>query len=830
MTPTDWTAVDAELGRLLDLGPDARAARLASLSEADRAAVEPLLAVALADDPLLDRTGGAAEAVGTGDLPGIEPGQRLGPYRLGALIGEGGMGRVYQARRADGAFDKTVAVKVVRRSLTLAGGDVLARLRRERALLATLDHPGIARLVDGGETDDGVPYLVTDFVDGEPITTWAAARELGLHGRIRLLIEVARAVDHAHRRFVVHRDLKPSNVLVTDADGPPRPVVLDFGIAKLVEGAESEATEAFPLTQTGMRLLTPAYAAPELYDPTATVTTAVDVYGLGALLYELLTGRRPHDDAPTAGPPTVEPTRPSRVAATANDGAVAPTRAQALRGDLDVICLKALHPDPARRYATAADLADDLERHLAGLPVEARPDSRAYVVGRFVRRNRGVVAAAAVAVFALVGGLSATLVSLSNERAALAEATASGDRAGEAARLLGDLFKSAEPGASGDGDMTVREALDRGLTRISTVEPASLRGYLYTVLGASYLEIGDFERSDSLLTASVALLDGSDASPAVRALSLKNLAQNYTMRGDARRGLPLLLQADSLARQGARPDSALLLDIATSVSWTYRDMGQLQDAIEWAERSVELSQSSSRPAERAAALSSLSRTYFYEGRLDEAIETTREAIRLYETEEGPDGASVGVLSSQMAHNLMASGRLDDAMPYARRAVRIARLVYDADHVRRFESMGLLGQLLEVAGELREAEAYYDSTVTIGRGLPAARTATGMSMATSLAQVRVDLGRYRAAERAGLEAIQIGESLPPDATRLDELVAMARLQTGLAMHHQGKRASRAMLAGALDRIEAFPPQVRSAWAEDSDVREAEQVVGRLRRGG
>jgi serine/threonine-protein kinase len=833
MTPDDWTALDAELARALELEGDDRADHLASLDEDVRASVEALLGVALSDHALLDHPGGVVASLAGPGGDGVEEGERVGPYQIGELVGEGGMGRVYRARRADGAFDQTVAVKVVRQSLTLAGADVAGRLRRERAVLATLDHPGVARLLDGGETEDGVPYLVTEFVDGEPITAYADRARLGVRERVRLLAEVARAVDHAHRRLVVHRDLKPSNVLVTERDGAARPVVLDFGIAKLLEDAGAEGTGAFPLTRTGMRMLTPAYAAPELYEPTATVTTAADVYGLGALLYELLTGRRPHGDDATAGPPTAEPTRPSRVvtepagaqpAGGAPGGAVPDpaTRSRALRGDLDTICLKALHPDPARRYASADDLADDLGRYLDGRPVEARPDSLAYVAGRFVRRNRATVAAGALAVLALVGGLGVSLVSLGAERTALAEATASADRANEAAQLLGDLFRSAEPGATASGDMTVREALDRGQDRIAAIEPASLRGYLLSVLGSAYLEIGDFERSDSLLTAAVTLLDGSDAAPGVRALGLHNLAEHRTTSGDTQGAMPLLLQADSLARLDARPDSSLLLDIATSLSWAYRDQRELPDATTWAERSVELSRSMP-PGERAVALSALSRSYFYEGRLDEAIETTAEAIALHEEAEGADGPSVGVLSSQMAHNMMAAGRLDDAMPHARRAVRIARLVYDADHVRRFESMGLLGQLLEVAGELREAEAYYDSTVAIARGLPAARTSTGLSMMTSLATVRADLGDYGGAERAGMEAIRFAETLPPDAFRLDELVAMAELQTGLAMHLQGKRAGRVMLDRALASIQALDPDTRAPWMEDPDVQAAQDAL-------
>ena len=472
MEAPSWHALDAALQRALDLDGADRQAYLAGLGLGLRERVEAMLRDALADDPLLDHPEQALGGLAADrPAPRLGEGVRVGPYRIDGLVGEGGMGRVYRAHRADGAYQQTVALKVVRQSLALAGADVVARFRRERAALAALAHPHIARLLDGGETDDGVPYLVTEFVDGPPITEWAEARGLSVRDRVRLVSQVARAIDHAHRRLIVHRDLKPSNVLVAEHDGQPRPVVLDFGVAKLLD-ADPDGV----LTHHGQPL-TPAYAAPELYDPAAPVTTAVDVYGLGALLYELLTGGRPH--AGVVGGAAHEPVRPSR--------AVADGCARALRGDLDTICLKALSPDPARRYATAADLAGDLDRHLGGRPVTARPDSLAYVLGRLARRHRTAVAAGAVALAALVGGLGASLVAFAGERQARAQAEAAAVRATEAATLLGNLFEAADPASSG-GVTTIREALGDGLRQVSEVRSGLLRGHLLGVLGQNLLD------------------------------------------------------------------------------------------------------------------------------------------------------------------------------------------------------------------------------------------------------------------------------------------------------------------------------------------------------
>lgn len=366
----------------------------------------------------------------------VEPGMaedeeappRLGPYRLLRRLGAGGMGTVHLAVRDDGEFAKRVALKIVKRGMDTE--EVLRRFEQERQVLASLDHPGIARVLDGGRCPDGRPYLVMELVEGLPIDRWCDQQRLDVRERIELFAQVCDAVDDAHRSLVVHRDLKPSNVLVTQ-DG--RPKLLDFGIAKVLDARQGFAT--IDLTATPLKLLTPAYASPEQVrgDP---VTTASDVYSLGVVLYLLLTGRTPlrfETGAPAEIERVVclvEPERPSTsLSATARRGGSAPegsdpptgeltrelaTRRsttpkslrRALSGDLDTIVLKALRKEPRRRYASAAELATDLRRHLRGLPVSARPDSLAYRSSRFVRRNRLAVAAAVLVLGSLVGGLA----------------------------------------------------------------------------------------------------------------------------------------------------------------------------------------------------------------------------------------------------------------------------------------------------------------------------------------------------------------------------------------------------------------------------------------
>jgi serine/threonine protein kinase/tetratricopeptide (TPR) repeat protein len=332
--------------------------------------------------------------------PALE-GQLVGHWRLIRELGQGGMGTVYLAVRADDQYESQAAIKLVRRGVDT--DFMLHRFRCERQILARLEHPNITRLLDGGTTDDGIPYLVMEYIDGLWITRYAAEHKLSVEDRVRLCLPVCTAVAYAHRNFVVHRDLKPANILI-DANGAPK--LLDFGISKLLHSDQPE-----PLNTQGAAMMTPDYASPEqiLGDP---VTLVSDVYSLGAVLYELLTGTRPHrmeNCTPLALERAicVNPVMPPSVAASA-DGALA----RRLKGDLDNIILRAMQKEPARRYVSAEHLAEDLTRYLEHRPVSARPDSTGYRMGKFTRRNRasvalGAIAALAVLTGALVAGLEA---------------------------------------------------------------------------------------------------------------------------------------------------------------------------------------------------------------------------------------------------------------------------------------------------------------------------------------------------------------------------------------------------------------------------------------
>lgn len=422
-------------------------------------------------------------------------GSVIGAYRLAELIGRGGMADVYAADRIDGAFRQRVAIKVQRRGLDT--DDVLARFRAEREILSGLNHPNVARILDGGATDDGLPYLVMEYVDGVPITEYCENNALPLRRRLELFIQVARAVQRAHAALVVHRDIKPSNVLVTD-EGEVK--LLDFGIAKLLDPTALPG-EA-PLTRTGHRPLTPRYASPEQVRGDA-ITTASDIYQLGLLLYQLLTGGLPFDDLGERGRKledaitSTRPLRPSEYAiARAGLGDATAPLPRRLRGDLDTIVLATLRKEPERRYPSAHELAEDLRRHLEGRPISARRDSRLYRMRKFAQRNPWA-GPTLVATAAGVGLYIATLSRHGREMEAQRNAARlEAEKARATQQFLVGLFQSADPFSpvpESRRDIRVSEVMEEGARRANTEFAAQpeVRGLLLGTIGDVFVGLGD---------------------------------------------------------------------------------------------------------------------------------------------------------------------------------------------------------------------------------------------------------------------------------------------------------------------------------------------------
>ncbi len=406
MTPEDWKQIKVILEAAMELDPDERSAFVADKCQGDdemRLEIESLLVSDNTSADLLERDL-ASDIFGNSEALG-RVGERIGQYKIVGEIGAGGMGIVYLAERADGAFEQRVALKLIKRGMDSTA--ILRRFFNERQILASLDHPNIARLIDGGTTEDGLPFIVMEYIDGETILGYAAKSNLTINERLDLFRKVCSAVSFAHSNLVVHRDLKPSNILV-GKDGNPK--LLDFGIAKILKSESDEA-----VTATQHFAFTPEYASPEQVRGEQ-LSTSTDVYSLGIILYELLTGKRPYQTASRNISEIVRtvcevvPVRPSSVIGIASSSSPRPDigTARDLRGDLDNIVLKALRKEPERRYSSVEQLSADIRYHLRGLPVAATPDTWSYRAAKFVRRNRIAVGAAGLLVISLTAGLSAT--------------------------------------------------------------------------------------------------------------------------------------------------------------------------------------------------------------------------------------------------------------------------------------------------------------------------------------------------------------------------------------------------------------------------------------
>jgi eukaryotic-like serine/threonine-protein kinase len=495
MTPLRWEEIKAVLHEAMQLEPAARLAYLDHISACDpalRLEVDTLLAANEEIPDALRTTPAALEAAlrPAEALVVRDPllGSRIGPYELIEELGAGGMGKVYRAVRKDDQFEQVVAVKLVRAGEGSAF--VLQRLRSERQILASLDHPNITRLLDGGTTSEGLPYLVMEFVDGQPIHQYCAARQLDVAERLRLFMQVCSAVHYAHQRLIIHRDIKPGNILIIP-DGVPK--LLDFGIAKILD--PECAPLASSATVSMVRLLTPAYASPEQVKG-GILTTATDIYSLGVVLYELLTGCGPHTIFASAQGPATKPSTLVRRGPQPGGRSLPMMRSALSRrlvGDLDNIVLKAMHPEPERRYSSAEQLASDIHAHLQHRPVIARPDTLGYHLSRFLARHTAAAIAFAMLSIALIAcaGIIWNEARIARAERARAERRFD-DVRGLANSLMGELYPAIEdlPGSTAARQLIVSRALEY---LDSLARDAGGDAPLERELAAAYALLGDLQ-------------------------------------------------------------------------------------------------------------------------------------------------------------------------------------------------------------------------------------------------------------------------------------------------------------------------------------------------
>lgn len=698
--------------------------------------------------------------------PPIEPagadlaGQRLGPWTIVRLIGRGGMGAVYEAVRADDQYRKRVAIKLVQRGLD--SDLTFARFRRERQILARLDHPAIATLLDGGVAPDGRPFLVMEYVEGEPITAWCDVRRLPIAARLDLFRQVCAAVRYAHLNLIVHRDLKPGNILVT-GDGAVK--LLDFGIAKLLDEEEDDAV---PLTRAGARAFTPEYASPEQLRGQV-LTTASDIYSLGVVLFELLVGRRPYSSegqTPTELERQILESPAPRPSAVATDDAAlargepgARRLSERLRGDLDQITLMAMRLEPERRYDSAEALSDDLHRHLAGRPVRAEGDRLGYRLGKLVRRNRLATAMLATLALALVGGIIAT--STMARRAQYAQA-----RAEEVSGFLRQLLSSVRP-VTGGRDVPVSELLDSASVRLASelADRPDLRGELETVVGWSYQALGRFEEAARHMREALALrrqVHGPHSLPVVVALNAYGttlLDQRLTDEADS-----VFQEALTLHRTLRAAPDTILASILGNLGSLAHTRNQPAEAERYHREALELRRRLTGPRDDdlAATINNVAVALGEQNRWDEAEAMHREALAILEANY-PDGSTkVADALNALATALDLQRKNQAAESAYVRTLAIRRQLLGPEHPNyAFTLFNFAGFIFDRGRYAEAAELSREILALRGRVLPDNHPAIAAALQT-LGKCLDQLGDHAAAEAALRESLELRRRTVPDS--------------------------------------------------------------------
>ncbi len=784
--PLEWEVTerlrktDRLFCQALDLEPKERQAFLDSACADDeelRRHVEALLEGVTTRDDLL-RPGGAASP---DLLLEIEPqeetsaeGSRIGRYRIRSLLGRGGMGVVYLADRADGSYRQQVALKRVRLG---AGPAAIERFTRERQILANLEHPGIARLLDGGVDASGQPYLVVEYVEGLSLTRFCEQGALSLEARLELLCEICQAVSAAHRQLVVHRDLKPSNILVT-SDG--RVKLLDFGIAKLLAGSEggllSDPGGAESPT-IGMAM-TPQYASPEQLRGQQ-VTVASDIYQLGLLAYELICGERPYR-VDTASPIDWEqqicqrdPAPPSsRVGLS-----VAPVaEKRRLEGDLDAIVLKALRKEPERRYRSVDQLREDLERHLSGLPVSARPATVGYQMGKFLRRHVAAVAATVVALAVLVAMVTTFTWRLSRERdrtqeqamQAMAErdlAQRNRQEAEEVGGYLLDLFGSIDPGQRGGSVLTARQLLDRGAARLEDRfdDQPLTRARLQHRMGRVYDQLGADSRAEELLTRALAVQDAAGEEYEVAAAeTLEHLGLFYDRLNRRKEAREALERSVEIKQRRLAADDLRLSSAYNALGTFLHAAGSQEEAEALFLRALDIHTAAlgEDHPDTLIQRSNVAANWVVGGKLHQAKAALEEILAIHDaTSETTDLRFLSVVS-MLAVTTAQLGDPETASGLFERITREFEEAYGSDHHGLVSHLNNLGICFTSIGRITEARQVLQRGLELAKSSYNAQHPWVGTLLSSLAGVELKQQRFAEGMAFSRRALEVQHAALP----------------------------------------------------------------------
>ena len=835
--------VDRALAEVLAAAPEEREAALWDACGGDsdlRREVETMLRAAEEPDTLL-RPGGALSPDLVDSLEAPPPaaaGSRIGRYRILRQIGHGGMGIVYLAERADGQFEQRVAIKLLRLETSEAQTD---RFHRERQILARLEHPHIARLMDGGTTESGQPFLVMEYVEGAPIDRYCEGRRLPLQGRLELIRTVCEAVQAAHRQLIVHRDLKPANILVSEA-GEVK--LLDFGIARIL--AEDDPTGTGP-TQTVHRALTPQYASPEqvLDQP---VGVASDVYQIGLLAYELVSGGKPYDLSDVGPRETLRriceqtPEPPSAVW-DALTGSLRPPGLARPPADLDLILLQALRKEPERRYGSVDALREDLERFARGLPVSARKATWRYRASRFVRRNALVVGLTATALAAILGLAAAFTWRLAAER----NQTRQAYEQAESERFLAEerrrdaeavidflerLFYTEDPfvGDRFDDPRNPLQLLERGAEDIGRelADSPAVQARLLGVIGAIFAKRGQYARSQPLLERAVSTWrKQSELHGRELADSLKLLGATYLALGHPETQVTL---EEALELQTLHYGAGHLRVAKTSLNLANLSFNQglYEESIEQATRAMTIMESQPDPDgyQICQALVGIGSSLLELGRFAEARERFEEALDACRGEISPEHPMQGVLLQNLAAVRFFRGDLEAALDLFVRAEELLAKALGTGHPMVAEARKNTSSCLVEMGRLSEAEP------RLREALEAAESSYGPShlaladILAILSDLELRSGRARAAETAARRIVDMGPDAVPEA---HPARGVAFLRLGAALRAGGRDEASEALHEAVSILQGASAKNRPLLAEAfAELAGVERSQGQLER--
>ena len=859
-----WQRIEELFYAALDLDSQARPAFLHQACGADLELLREIQSLLDSSQQTLGFARNAVLQVARQQTVAPQPaGKRVGAYQLAGILGEGGMGTVYLATRADEAYEQQVAIKLMHPGFGPSQG-MLLRFSAERQILANLNHPNIARLLDGGMTADGLPYLVMEYVNGISIDDYCRQNNLSVDDRLKLFRTVCAAVDYAHRNLVIHRDIKPANILVT-AEGVPK--LLDFGIAKLLGPQAGNLA----LTRTGQRPMTPEYASPEQMRGDQ-ITTAADVYALGVLLYELLAGRRPFQ-METKSPLEIAqiiceqvPEPPSRAIAGA-PAPIAPDAARRLKGDLDNIVLMAMRKEPSRRYASVAALSNDVQAYLTGYSVQARTDTWRYRGGKFVRRHKVAVPMAILAVLALIG--FSVAMGLLARRANRERRIADQQRlaAQHEADFLASIFDAATPAVAKGNQITARELLDQGAKRIDAefaAAPDVQATMLYNI-GDAYGQLGLREQAQPLLERAYDLrrkLFGDDSLDVAK--TAVALAKVYRLEGQYAKSEALLRQALLTAQKAPGENNRFIAEVLSELGFTLFLDSQDSEAELLLRKSLSLN-SRQDDGYRAFTQSELSLVLRARGDVSEAWQIGSEAVQTLERLEGPDTPEVVGARNNLNVVLIDVGNFTEAEKVARKDVATWRkisgshadvawaldllgysllaqgdwrqaqpVVWEALSVRKKQlgdknplvatTLATWGRVLQAKGDYAGADDYFQQGLEMVRETKGPESWDVAGLLGDFAMLQMDRGDYPGAERYARQFLEMSRKLGGDE---HPQVATSLTQVAVARELQGDAAgAEPLLRAALEiRKKLFSPEYPAIVAAQTRLGEALTAEGK-----